>query len=342
MLLKKLKHNQKLVLISHGFTLVEVLVAISIFAVAMGAVTGFIIMSYRAQNYTIEQAVAIEQARKGIETMIQEVREAKTGDDGSYILEKADDYEIIFYSDIDTDGNTERVRYFVYQSDSLINSDDCVVYSSGGSCDIDFTEFTVNSVGSAEAEVCVEGDFNGGNEYAEVYADGDYLGRVCEAGCQQCNNNWEGCTPFDVFSQAGDGSVVFNIDASPAVGSWGGGFCDWQEENHAMKAKVELSWTEITSGANLILYKGVTNPSGYPISYPSDEEKITVLSKYVLNQLPVFKYYDGDGNELTAPARLEQTKMIRTELIINVDPERAPQNYYLESNVQLRNLKDNL
>ncbi len=328
--------------ISRGFTLIEVLTALAVFVIALGAVTGFVLMSYRAQSYTFEQAVAIDEANKGIETMVKELREARSGDDGAYILEKADDYEIIFYSDIDKDGAVERVRYFVYHSASLTDSDSCVVYDSGGSCNLDFSNFTANPVESAEVEVCVEGDLNGGNEYVEIYADGDYLGRVCQSGCHQCHGGWEGCTPFEVTDQAGDGSIIFTADSSSAVGSWSGGFCDWQEANHAFKAKFELSWTETDPSAHFVLRKGVIEPTGYPISYPEENEQTTILSRAVLSQLPVFKYYDGDGNELAAPARLEQTKMIRTELIINIDLNRAPQNYYLESSVQIRNLKENL
>jgi hypothetical protein len=45
--------------------------------------------------------------------MVRELREARYGDDGSYILSDAQDQEIIFYSDIDTDNSTEKVRYYL-------------------------------------------------------------------------------------------------------------------------------------------------------------------------------------------------------------------------------------
>src|SRR3990167_3437860 len=41
---------------------------------------------------------------------------SRAGDNGSYPLEIAGDWEIIFYSDIDYDGNAERVRYFLADS----------------------------------------------------------------------------------------------------------------------------------------------------------------------------------------------------------------------------------
>ena len=146
-----------------GFTLIETIVTIVIFALAMGAVSGFIVMGYRTQSYTWQQSVAIGEARRGIETMVKEIREARGGDDGSYIIEKAEDFQFIFYSDIDDDGKTERVRYFVEGSD---------------------------------------------------------------------------------------------------------------------------------------FKKGVIDPTGWPIKYPKENEVVTILSQYVRNQPPIFRYYDGDGQPI--------------------------------------------
>lgn len=319
-----------------GFTLIEAIVTIAIFIFALGAVIGFIVMGYRGQAYALQQSVAINEARRGIETMVKELREAKMGDDGSYILAKAEDYEIIFYSDIDKDGATERVRYFIYQSSSLTG--DCVTYSSGGSCDVNFPNFSDGTIDSARVEVCVEGDLDSGNEYVDILADGNDLGTVCQAGCGQCSSAWDGCTTFDVTTQAADGSILFMADASSRVGA----FCDWQETDHSLKAKFNFSWTESTGGQSVTLRKGVINPTDYPIEYPADQEDISILSQYVRNQLPIFRYFDGDGQELTAPARLEETKLMRVYLVINVDPNRLPQDFELESNVQIRNLKTNL
>jgi len=325
-----------------GFTLIEMLVTMAVFVIAMGAVSVFIVTSYRSQAYAFQQSTAIEEARKGIEIMVKELREATTGDNGAYIIESAQDYEIIFYSDIDKDGDTEKVRYFIYQSSALSNEGDCVSYSQGGTCNISFDNFTENPVELAQVEICAEGDLNGGNEYVSVSADGSYLGRICQSGCGQCSNQWQGCTDFDVTQLAADGSISFLADSSSAVGSGGGGFCDWQQNNHSFKAKFDFSWTETDTSANIILRKGVIEPTGYPIEYPAENEQVTILSQYLRNQMPIFRYFDGNSNELIAPARLEDTKLMRVHLIININPERAPSDFELESNVQIRNLKDNL
>jgi len=100
-----------------GFTLIETIITIVIFALMMGVVSGFIVMAYRTQSYTWQQSIAISEARKGVETMVKEIREARPGDDGSYIIEKAEDFQFIFYSDIDKDLAVERVRYFIEGTD---------------------------------------------------------------------------------------------------------------------------------------------------------------------------------------------------------------------------------
>ncbi len=190
-----------------AFTLIETLVAIFVFALAMGAVFGLVTLGYRTQSYTFQQSTAINETRRGIEIMVREIREARGADDGSYIIEKAEDFEFIFYSDIDKDNAVERVRYFI-------------------------------------------------------------------------------------------------------------------------------------EGTNF--KKGVIDPSGWPIKYDLKEEKLFILSQYVQNQPPIFKYYDSQGIELSPPARLKDTKLMRVYLVINVDPNRPPQDFVLESSVQIRNLKTNL
>lgn len=190
-----------------GFTLIETIMAVVIFALAMGVITGLIVIGYRTQGYAWQQSMAINEARKGIETMIKEIREARPGDDGSYIIEKADDYEFIFYSDIDKDSSIEKIRYF-----------------------LDGTNFK----------------------------------------------------------------------------------------------------------------KGVTEPSGWPISYPAVNENISILTEDVRNLPPIFYYYNESGQEITElPARSKDTKLMKIRLVVNINPNRAPQDFILESSVQIRNVKSN-
>lgn len=96
-----------------GFTFIETLMTLAIFIFALIAVTGIIAQIYRTYNYTFQQSAAINSARRGVETMLKEIREAQTGDNGSYMIESASDFEFIFYGDIDKDASVERIRYFL-------------------------------------------------------------------------------------------------------------------------------------------------------------------------------------------------------------------------------------
>jgi len=321
-----------------GFSLVEVLVTITIFALILGALMGFIMLGYKTYNFSWQQAMAINEARKGVETMVKEIREAKTGEDGSYPIERAGDKEFVFYADIDKDGDVERVRYFLGSvgSDNSSNQE-CVTFSSGGSCDVTFSNFLSGELELAQVRVSVEGDFGWSQESAEIYADGVYLGRVCQTGCSDCAGNWEGVEVFDVTTLAEDDSIQFIADSSWRVDD----FCDWQEPNHSMKAKFELSWTENLPHGDGEFKKGVINPVGDPSEYPTDQEIVTVLSDYVRNAPPIFRYFDGNGEEIQVlPSRLVDTKLMEVFLVVNVDPNRSPFAFELKSAVQLRNLKE--
>lgn len=96
-----------------GFTLIETLMTIGIFAIAIAIIGGFVIYSYRSINLSFGKALVIDNARKVVNSCSHELREARQSDDGAYLLASADDFEIIFYSDIDTDSGVEKIRYFL-------------------------------------------------------------------------------------------------------------------------------------------------------------------------------------------------------------------------------------
>lgn len=98
-----------------GFTLIEVLVALTIFLLLLGVFTNFVVQSYRLQTYDVEQGEAVREARTGVEKMVKELREVTSADDGSYgiVPGSALTESITFYSDVDLDQSTERIRYFL-------------------------------------------------------------------------------------------------------------------------------------------------------------------------------------------------------------------------------------
>ena len=314
-----------------SFTLIETLVVIVIFTLISGALFGSILILYRTQSYTWQQSIAIDEARRGIETMVKEIREARSGEDGSFVIEKAGDKEFIFYSDIDNDGKTERVRYFLGTTNSGTQTQECQTSVKGGTCGVSFPNFLKGTIISAQVKVSVDGDFGAGNEYAEIYADGVKIGEICKTGCTDCPGTWQGTATFDVKTQAADNYISFLADATSYVDP----SCP-----HSMKAKFEFSFTEDISAFADEFKKGVIKSVGFPPTYPSDQEVVSVLTAYVRNIPPIFEYYDQNGNKIEDyPARLKDTKLMKVYLVVNVDPNRPPNEFELESFIQLRNLK---
>jgi len=263
--------------------------------------------------------------------MVKEIREARSGEDGSYPIVLAGDKEFIFFSDIDNDGKTERARYFLGTTNSGSQTKECQTSVKGGPCSVDFSNFLKGTLKSAQVKVSVDGDFGQSKEYAEIFADGTKIGEICKTGCTDCPGTWQGTTVFDVTSLAADDSINFLADAISYVDP----LCP-----HSMKAKFEFSFIEDLSGFAHQFKKGVIKPVGSPPTYPSDQEKISILTSYVRNVPPIFEYFDSQGNKITEyPARLVDTKLMKVYLVVNVDPNRPPQDFELESSVQLRNLK---
>ena len=92
------------------------------------------------------------------------------------------------------------------------------------------------------------------------------------------------------------------------------------------------------SGTNLMV--GVSNPSGFPLSYPSSDSSSSVLVKNIVNSgtQPIFYYFNGQNNSVSAPVgNLIDVKMIKVSLFV----DRREGDLNIESYASLRNLSDN-
>ena len=103
--------QKKTLWIVSGFTLVETLVALGIFTLVMLALTQNIHTFYRHNAYAIAQASQVDLARRGMDTVIRDIREMTFADDGTFPLEIMSPHKIGFYSDIDRDNSVEYVEY---------------------------------------------------------------------------------------------------------------------------------------------------------------------------------------------------------------------------------------
>lgn len=94
-----------------GMTLVEMVVVLGIFTVVIGLVVAWAVLGLKVYQASNEQLLAEGRFNIAISKFIEEIREARNGEDGSYYLVSADSSSVEFFSDYDNDRLTEKVRY---------------------------------------------------------------------------------------------------------------------------------------------------------------------------------------------------------------------------------------
>lgn len=194
---------------TRGLTLIELVMTVVIASASMAVLFGVIIYLYQINQISYEQGFQLESARRGVETMVTDIREAAYADDGSFPLVSIDPYSIVLYSDTDKDSSVEKVRYFL----------------SG--------------------------------------------------------TNWK---------------------------------------------------------------RGVTNATGTPPTYPSTNERVTIVSDFVRNNeqsLPIFHYYDSSGAEITNMTLVSNVTFVKADLVVNISPTHLPDEFLLRSSATIRNLRPN-
>lgn len=153
-----------------GMTLVEVLITLSIFIVLMGAITLF---EYNIFSYPKNISGSYNTAQSSealLRTMSKEMAMMMTGDNGSYALSFAGTSSVTFFSDVDSDGAVEQVRY--YLSGTILNRE--VIEPSGS------TVITYSSGNGSTNNIL--GDIRNGTTSVFTYYDGDYDGATSAMG----------------------------------------------------------------------------------------------------------------------------------------------------------------
>jgi prepilin-type N-terminal cleavage/methylation domain-containing protein len=94
-----------------GMTLIEVLIAMAITSLLGLGIVSLEYILGKNQLLIINSYKSVDDANSSVTSFIREIRAARDSDNGAYLLEKVDNKEIIFYSDIDYDKSVEKVRY---------------------------------------------------------------------------------------------------------------------------------------------------------------------------------------------------------------------------------------
>ena len=96
---------------THGFTLIEMIVVISLFTIVSLIITDGIVTFYKMNGYAMAQSYQVSHARQGLNQLVQDFREMTFADDGTFPLAVMSNNKVGFYSDIDRDASVEYIEY---------------------------------------------------------------------------------------------------------------------------------------------------------------------------------------------------------------------------------------
>jgi len=89
------------------------------------------------------------------------------------------------------------------------------------------------------------------------------------------------------------------------------------------------------------LKQGVIDPSGDPPAYTAPEV-VTTVAYYIRNNtqgVNTFRYYNASGTQIVNMAQVSELRFVRMDTVINVSPDKLPNELTLRSSATLRNLR---
>lgn len=96
-----------------GFALIEMVVALALFSVIILGVVSLVGNIFTASTRQSNLLSDEDQGRKVAFQIINELRNAQSGNDGSYSLNQAGDQQLIFFTGSTASTNVSRVRYYL-------------------------------------------------------------------------------------------------------------------------------------------------------------------------------------------------------------------------------------
>ncbi len=150
--------------VNRGFTLVELIVALFGFVILVFGVVALVSNVFFASTKQANLLADSDSARSLSNKIINELRNASLSAVGAYPLDTAGAQSLIFYSNVDTDADMERVRYFV-QNGKLLKG---IINPSGN-------PLSYNSAN--ERILTVQDNLANGNSPLFYYYNGAYTGK---------------------------------------------------------------------------------------------------------------------------------------------------------------------
>lgn len=96
-----------------AMTLVEMMVAIAIVLITMEGFTYLFLKTWDTNKFILEAGMASAAASRATNKVVIELRSAQQADNGAYPLKSGDDFNFVFYANVDGDPAVERVHYFL-------------------------------------------------------------------------------------------------------------------------------------------------------------------------------------------------------------------------------------
>lgn len=96
-----------------GFTLIELIVAVAIFAILSVGIIGLVGSVFTSSTRQGTSLANADQSRRLSIQLMQELRNATTASNGAYPIATASDQVLTFYCNVDGGTDIERVRYYL-------------------------------------------------------------------------------------------------------------------------------------------------------------------------------------------------------------------------------------
>lgn len=96
-----------------GMSLVEMIIAIFILFMGMEGMTILFLNSWKSNKFVLETGNASLIASRSVNQVVKDIRRARQADNGDYPVESGTDFDLKIYLDVDADGVTERIHYFL-------------------------------------------------------------------------------------------------------------------------------------------------------------------------------------------------------------------------------------
>ncbi len=106
--------------VKKGMSFIEVVMAIGIFSMLMGGVTLLFIKAWEFQKNISETSNTSLAVYQGANKTIDNLRRVRQADNGAYPIKSADSFNLVVFSDIDKDGNTERLHYYLNNENFIV------------------------------------------------------------------------------------------------------------------------------------------------------------------------------------------------------------------------------